>query len=350
MNKKYIICLGIFLLSANISGQVQELCDPNATDVMDGEYHVSNNTWGDGAGCGEQCLNVDIDTSMFEVSLSTHDDPEVCSYPFIFKGCHWGHCTSKDNPFPENINEIASAPFTWVISTEGVSGTWNSAFEAWFDSTGSGSNYNGELMIWINYGGGAGPGGSKVGTVTIGGYDWDVYFAAWWVNYIAYKIKTVTDSVSLDLRIFIQDAINRGYLEEDWYIHNMEAGFEIWRGGQGLKTHSYSASIVEGEYTYIRERKGVSIKPEYQLDQNYPNPFNEATRISYLLSRRSFVTIKIYDIFGREIQTLVNKLQQPGNYYVNFHAQDLPGGIYTYRLYLDNEFVDTRKTILINFY
>ncbi len=350
MNKSFVIIPGLFLLCMNIKGQVQELCDPQSTSVMDGEYHISNNTWGSGSECGEQCLNIDPDATMFEVSLSTHNDPGVCSYPFIFKGCHWGWCTSKDNPFPKKIDEISSAPFSWVISTEGVSGTWNSAFEAWFDSTGSGSNYNGELMIWINYGGGATPGGSRVGTVSIGGHSWDVYFAEWWVNYIAYRIKTLTDSVNLDLRVFIQDAINRGYLEQDWYIHNMEAGFEIWRDGQGLKTHSFSASVIEGEYTAIHGKQGLPIKSGYQLCQNYPNPFSEVTRISYSLSVPAFVSIKIYDLFGREVNSLVNTHQQQGNYYVNFNASGIPGGIYTYRLYLDNNIAETRKMILVNFY
>jgi hypothetical protein len=350
MNKSHIIILGIFLFCAHIKGQVQEMCDPNDTDVMEGEYHISNNTWGGGSGCGEQCLNIDPDTSMFEVSLSTHNDAGVCSYPFIFKGCHWGGCTPRNNPFPKKINEIASAPFTWVISTEDVLGTWNCSFEAWFDSAASDYDYNGELMIWINYGGGASPGGSKVGTVAIGGHNWDVYFAKWDWNYIAYKIKAVTDSVALDLRIFVQDAIDRGYLEEDWYMHNMEAGFEIWRDGQGLKTYSYSASIVEGEYTSVREEQAFSTTPEYLLKQNYPNPFNEITVISYSVSRPALVALKIYDIYGREIQAPVYKYQEPGSYYVNFDATGLPGGIYTYRLYLDNQFVEARKMILINFY
>ncbi|UCH13565.1 MAG: T9SS type A sorting domain-containing protein [Bacteroidales bacterium] len=345
MNKTCIVFLGIFLFTVYLNGQVQEMCDPQSTSVMDGEYHISNNTWGSGSECGEQCLDIDPDTSMFEVTLSTHDDPGVCSYPFIFKGCHWGWCTSANNPFPKKINEIAEAPFSWVISTEDVSGTWNAAFEAWFNTTDSGSDYDGELMIWLDYGGGASPGGSRQASVKIGGYDWDVYFAEWWVNYIAYKIKTPADSVNLDLRIFIQDAVARGYLEEDWYVHNMEAGFEIWRGGQGLKTHSYSASIVEGEYIPTLDEKVIPLKHEYLLKQNYPNPFKEFTRISYSLSCEAFVAIKIYDIYGREIKTLVNKSQQPGSHSVNFYSHELPCGIYTYRLYVNDDIVETRKMI-----
>jgi hypothetical protein len=347
MKNIYAAFLIALVITIKLNGQVQELCAPESTPVMDGEYHVSNNVWGDGDGVGDQCLNVNPDTSFFEVSLSTHDDPQVCAYPFIFKGCHWGWCTSKDNPLPKKISEIASAPITWVISTDGASGTWNAAYESWFDSTGSGSDYNGEMMIWIGYNGGASPGGSKVGTLSAGGHDWDVYFAEWWVNYIAYRIKNVTDSVSIDVRDFIHDAVNRGYLEEDWYMHNMEAGFEIWRDGQGLTTHSFSASITEGVYTSISEGYGTDLKSGSFNGQNTPNPFNESTAISYSLYEPAFVSIKISDMWGQEVHSLVNAAQQAGNHKVNFKANGLPGGIYIYKLYVRDNFVDARRMIIV---
>jgi len=347
MNKIYVTFIITLIATIKLSAQVQELCSPESTPVMDGEYHVSNNVWGDGDGVGDQCLNVDPDTSFFEVSLSTHDDPEVCSYPFIFKGCHWGWCTSKDNPLPKKISEIASAPFTWVISTEGASGTWNAAYESWFDATGSGSDYNGEMMIWIDYNGGASPGGSKVGTTNLGGHEWDVYFAEWWVNYIAYRLKNVTDSVNLDVRDFIHDAVNRGYLQEDWYMHNMEAGFEIWSDGQGLTSHSFSASVTEGVYTTIREGNAAGTNAGFLLGQNSPNPFNEVTVISYSLPESAFVSIKIFDICGREVHSLVNALRQPGTYSVNLEASGLSGGIYIYRLYVQGNFIDSRRMIVV---
>ena len=346
MRKVYIASLTVLLIGMNVSGQVQEMCDPEAMDVMDGEYRVSNNVWGDGDGVGDQCLNVDPDTSFFEVSLSTHDDPGVCSYPFIFKGCHWGHCTSKDNPFTKKISEIASAPFTWVINTESATGTWNASFEAWFDSTGSGYDYNGELMIWIDYNGGASPGGSMVGTVDLGGHEWDVYFAEWTWNYIAYRINTITDSVSLDLRDFIHDAICRGYIEPDWYIHNMEAGFEIWSDGQGLTSHSYCASITEGAYSGIGEDYKSGIKSLCRLDQNYPNPFNDVTEISYSISESAFVSIRVFDIYGREVQSLIDKFRQAGTYTVNFEVNGLPEGIYLYRMYIPDKIINTRRMII----
>ncbi|MDZ7288360.1 MAG: T9SS type A sorting domain-containing protein [candidate division KSB1 bacterium] len=232
------------LLPMALSAQLVELCQGRSTTVKGGEYNVMNNVWGASTA---QCLLVDLDSTYFKVSLSAHNQGSVASYPAIFKGCHWGWCTTKDNPMPLLVKEIESAPFTWIIGTTGVSGTWNAALDIWFDDMKSFSNdYDAEMMIWLDYHGGAGPAGSRQATVTIGGLSWDVYFAAWtsW-NYIAYRITSPVDSVNLDLRDFIHDSITRGYLYTPWYMHAIEAGFEIWRDGQGLTTHSFSAEVIK---------------------------------------------------------------------------------------------------------
>ena len=229
---------------------------------MGGEYNVANNVWGTGAGVGQQMLEIDQSSTYWKVILSTHNSASVASYPFIWKGSHWGNATTKNNPMPKMLKQIGTAPFTWSIDTTGVTGTWDAAFECWIDDVPASTNYDGELMIWINYGGGAGPAGGVVATVNIGGYTWDVYFylmSSW--NYIAYKIKTPVTSVSLDLKDFLSDALTRGYLRTSWYLANMEAGFEIWRNGQGLTTKSFSADVTTGN----------------SLDVNYPPaPFDLA--------------------------------------------------------------------------
>jgi hypothetical protein len=86
---------------------------------------------------------------------------------------------------------------------------------------------------------------------------------------------------------------------------------------------------------------------EMRLDQNYPNPFNPATKISYSLPRVGTVSLKIFDVMGREIAALVhNEKKQAGNYEVSFDAAYLPSGIYFYRLRTE-EFVETKKMVLI---
>jgi hypothetical protein len=347
MNRFLFSCIGGITMSFTLSAQVQEICATEESEVLDGEYIISNNVWGGGSGVGDQCLEIYPDSTFFEVTLSTHDDDGVCSYPFIFKGCHWGHCTQNSN-LPIQINEIKSAPFTWVINREGVSGTWNAAFEAWFDPTGSGYDYTGELMVWINYGGGASPGGSKVGEKEIGGYLWDVFYAEWQFNYTAYRIKSVIDSISVDFREFINDAMDRGYIEESWYMHNMEAGFEIWRNGQGLTTLSYSAAIEEGIYTGDMGESYIKSLPP-GLKQNYPNPFSLSTKISYLIPESDYISLKIYDIYGREIRVLVNNYQHGGFYSVILDAGALNDGIYFYKLQTGKGLAEIRKMIILNY-
>ncbi len=330
--------LAIAFLPARISAEIIDLCSGNTT-VADGEYVVSNNVWGASTA---QCLEVDLAGTYFKVVLSEHANMggTPAAYPFIYKGCHWGGgCTTLNNPLPLQINEIASAPFTWEISTEDVEGTWNAAFEAFFDSTGesSSSNYVGELMVWINYGGGAGPGGSYVTTVTIDGHEWYLNYAAapnWnnqW-NYIAYRIKTKTNEVDLDFRDFIHDAVTRGYLDEEWYMHNMETGFEIWRDGEGLTSNYFYSDVIEGEYIPVSVESKKLVTPACHLEQNYPNPFNAQTEIRFEIKKQSRIDLSIYDLTGRKVRTLESGFFAPGSYRTVFDASNLPSGVYIYKL------------------
>ncbi|RKY94708.1 MAG: hypothetical protein DRQ13_07930, partial [Ignavibacteriae bacterium] len=89
------------------------------------------------------------------------------------------------------------------------------------------------------------------------------------------------------------------------------------------------------------------LTPEtYELSQNYPNPFNPSTTIKYQLQASGNVTLKIYDILGSEVATLVDDFQNEGRYEVNFNASKLASGAYLYRL-KSNDFVDTKKMILL---
>lgn len=84
----------------------------------------------------------------------------------------------------------------------------------------------------------------------------------------------------------------------------------------------------------------------FQLFQNYPNPFNPNTTIRYEIPERSFVTIKVYNVLGKEIATLVNEEKPNGNYEVNFKANGLASGIYYYRI-TAGDFSQTKKMILL---
>ncbi|HEX2865666.1 MAG TPA: T9SS type A sorting domain-containing protein [Ignavibacteriales bacterium] len=90
------------------------------------------------------------------------------------------------------------------------------------------------------------------------------------------------------------------------------------------------------------------VKPvtEYALSQNYPNPFNPTTVINYALPRASKVTLKIYDMLGREVTTLVNGYKETGRYSVEFNASSLPSGTYIYAIRA-SDFVRSGKMLLL---
>jgi len=85
---------------------------------------------------------------------------------------------------------------------------------------------------------------------------------------------------------------------------------------------------------------------EYKLSQNFPNPFNPSTRISYSLPVSKLVTLKIYNVLGKEVRTLVNSKQDAGNYEVVLNAADMSSGIYFYTI-TAGDFVETRRMVLL---
>jgi uncharacterized protein (UPF0218 family) len=85
---------------------------------------------------------------------------------------------------------------------------------------------------------------------------------------------------------------------------------------------------------------------EFALEQNYPNPFNPATTINYSIPEAGNVEMKVYDILGNEVATLVNETKVPGNYSAVFDASSFASGIYIYTL-RTNSFVQTKKMMLM---
>ena len=85
---------------------------------------------------------------------------------------------------------------------------------------------------------------------------------------------------------------------------------------------------------------------EFPLRQNFPNPFNPITTIQYSIPNRSNVVLKIYDILGNEVRTLVNEEKEQGVYTINFDANNLASGLYLYRIQAGS-FIETIKMILM---
>jgi hypothetical protein len=104
---------------------------------------------------------------------------------------------------------------------------------------------------------------------------------------------------------------------------------------------------LQNQLTGVGDDEGSLLTPDsYNLAQNYPNPFNPTTTIQYSIPRRSNVTLKVYDVLGNEVTTLVNEEKPAGSYEVEFNASKLSSGIYFYELQAGS-FVETKKMILI---
>ena len=98
--------------------------------------------------------------------------------------------------------------------------------------------------------------------------------------------------------------------------------------------------------TSVAQSESDVIPKEFRLDQNYPNPFNPATTIQFALPRESQVKLKLFDILGREVTTLVDEELEPGEYKVVFEAKGLTSGVYFYRIIIEG-FVRTKKLTLL---
>jgi Secretion system C-terminal sorting domain len=120
-------------------------------------------------------------------------------------------------------------------------------------------------------------------------------------------------------------------------------------GEEGLILHT-----TNGGATFIEEEEIYEVPTEFLLAQNYPNPFNPSTKIIYSILSVTLrqaqsdilVTLKIFDVLGNEIETLVNEEKTVGTYEVTWYAEGLPSGVYFYQLKAGS-FIESKKMILM---
>lgn len=124
----------------------------------------------------------------------------------------------------------------------------------------------------------------------------------------------------------------------DIFFLDQRNGWTLTYDGEIIK---YQANVDVSVESY--ESNSLS----YNLNQNYPNPFNSSTTISYSIPEAAFIILKIYDLLGNEIRTLVKDFQQTGNHEVKFNANDLPSGIFLYQLKVSDRFNVTKKMLLL---
>ena len=112
-------------------------------------------------------------------------------------------------------------------------------------------------------------------------------------------------------------------------------------GGNGTILHT-----TNGGVTFVEEEQIDEMPTEFLLSQNYPNPFNPSTKIKYSVPNSSQVVIKVFDILGNEIETLVSEEKPAGTYEITWYAENLPSGVYFYQLKAGT-FIESKKMILM---
>ena len=135
------------------------------------------------------------------------------------------------------------------------------------------------------------------------------------------------------------------YPFNDWSVVAIEVdkNNNIWLGTAFNGLYFFDGN----DFRYITAiTEETSFPLEYNLAQNYPNPFNPTTNIRFRIAEFGFVSLKVYDVLGSEVATLVNDEKPAGSYEVEFSATGLPSGIYFYKLQTES-FIETKKMILL---
>ncbi|MBI5475235.1 MAG: T9SS type A sorting domain-containing protein [Ignavibacteriales bacterium] len=120
-------------------------------------------------------------------------------------------------------------------------------------------------------------------------------------------------------------------------IHYYICGTHATLGMKGIITVNPATGIIENNNSVVRE---------FKLNQNYPNPFNPSTKINFSLSREEKISLKIFNLLGAEVTTLINAKMLPGNYTAEWNSENNPGGIYFYQLRTSTDMETRRMTLL----
>jgi photosystem II stability/assembly factor-like uncharacterized protein len=205
--------------------------------------------------------------------------------------------------------------------------------------------------------------GRASGTANTGGvYEYTFSFVP--VELVSFSVEVFSSNVTLswitatELNNYGFDIERKNAESMDW----IKIGFVSGKGSTAeTQYYSYTDNTVPvGKYVYRLKQLDysgnfkysgeveVTILPanQFVLSQNYPNPFNPVTHISYSIPENAFTTLKVYDILGNEIQTLVNRELSAGSYEVEFNAKDLPSGVYIYKI-ISGKYTKTLKMNLL---
>lgn len=229
------------------------LCDSQTAPAGAGTFIVQNNEWNSSA---PECVTTDGSAgfTVTNSSISNATSGAPGGYPSIYQGCHWGKCSSGGlTTSPVQVSSLAPGTVTtsWTTTQPDGSNVYNAALEMWFNHTPATTGHPdcAELMVWLNHTGSVQPSGTQLArNLSIDGRTYNVWQAPQPSGTtISYTMTTGTTSVNdLDLAPLADDAVSRGYLPTSCYLLDVEAGFELWQGGQGLATNSFSVNVSPG--------------------------------------------------------------------------------------------------------
>jgi photosystem II stability/assembly factor-like uncharacterized protein len=259
--------------------------------------------------------------------------------------------------FPNSNTGYVSGKYNVIIKTTNAGANWFSVCDSilW-------SHYQTIFFTDVNTGYAAGALGMLIKT-TNGGVNWvrQTIPSINWIECL-YFVNTSTGYYVADYGNMAKTTnggtnwyvINSGTIRDLYCIYfvDQNTGYAVGAGGRILKT------TTGGEPLGLK-RISSEIPANYRLQQNYPNPFNPSTKIQFSIppsqlplskgggfSRGLYVVMKIYDISGREVSTLVNETLSPGTYEVEWHSDGFSSGIYFYKLEA-GDFSVTRKMVLV---
>ncbi len=268
--------------------------------------------------------------------------------------------------------------FNWsswaTLPTTNTSGTYNNAAcflgnQVWFESVGlSTIHYSTDLgttwtsqsislseltAIWFNSTTRGLAGGSSTTpgllTTTNAGVNWSAITSPYPTSSISGIVGTGTtwwiSQQGTGISISTNDGANwsTAYTAAAGNFYHMtmaRTGSTIWgvRSNGGISRYGTPLTAITPISTVTPEN--------YKLGQNYPNPFNPVTKINFAIPKSGLVSIKVYDVLGKEVQTLVNEVKTAGSYAVDFNGSNLASGIYFYKISVDG-FTDVKKMTLV---
>jgi hypothetical protein len=251
-----LVLTALVFLSLNPSAQAQttntcaKFLTVNTTNSP--SYYVQTNYWNSGS-CPitQQCMTINNATGDFTVTGGNFAcGDNVATYPSIVYGCQTGGSCSPGTNLPMAVSLLSCVTSSWNIAVTNETGSdlWDVAYDIWFDTSNSNFTHEAELMIWMNYMPGTGPGGSfQAGGVAIGNSptNWDVYEGPVGWNYIAFLADTpnVTSFNDVDILAFINYCVAQGYIQPSWSLGAIEAGIEIRTGGVPFSSSGFSAAV-----------------------------------------------------------------------------------------------------------